>query len=78
MTPLLTVNLLRVLFVTFCAAIGSNISTALTGTLWPGLLLGLNVGKTQMVIVSSALQTAAGRSSSPNSRATRRKPDLRW
>ncbi len=44
MTPLLTINLLRVLFVTFCAVIGANISTALIGNLWPGLLLGLILG----------------------------------
>jgi hypothetical protein len=33
MTPLLTINLLRVLFVTFCAVIGANISSALIGNL---------------------------------------------
>src|SRR5215469_8547527 len=44
MTPLLTINLLRVLFVTFCTVIGANISTALTGNLWLGLILGLLLG----------------------------------
>src|ERR1700719_1547991 len=44
MTPLLTVNLLRVLFVTFCAAIGANASAELAGNLWPGLVLGLILG----------------------------------
>jgi uncharacterized protein YacL len=44
MTPLLTVNLLRVLFVTFCAVIGANISTGLNGNLWPGVILGLLLG----------------------------------
>src|SRR5213082_3645865 len=44
MTPLLTVNLLRVLFVTFCAVIGANISSALTGNLWLGLILGVVFG----------------------------------
>jgi len=43
-TPLLTINLLRVLFVTFCAAIGANISSGLNGNLWPGLVLGLLLG----------------------------------
>jgi len=44
MTPLLTVNLLRVLFVTFCAAICANISSALVGSLWLGLILGTVLG----------------------------------
>ena len=44
MTPLLTINLLRVLFITFCAVIGANISSALTGNLWTGLVLGLLLG----------------------------------
>src|SRR5262249_17518621 len=42
--PLLTINLLRVLFVTFCAAIGANISSALIGNLWPGLVVGIVLG----------------------------------
>jgi uncharacterized protein YacL len=40
MTPLLTVNLLRVLFLTFCAAIGGIVSAALQGTYIPGILIG--------------------------------------
>jgi uncharacterized protein YacL len=44
MTPLLTVNLLRVLFVTFCAAIGALISSAVQGLTIPGLLIGIVAG----------------------------------
>ena len=44
MTPLLTVNLLRVLFVTFCAAIGAIVSSEVRGNLWPGLVLGIVLG----------------------------------
>ena len=44
MTPLLTVNLLRVLFVTFCATIGASASSALQGNSWPGLILGIVLG----------------------------------
>ena len=44
MTPLFTVNLLRVLFITFCAAIGSLISGELQGRTMPGLLIGLLAG----------------------------------
>jgi uncharacterized protein YacL len=44
MTPLFTVNLLRVLFVTFCGAIGANVSLSLMGNLLPGLLLGMLLG----------------------------------
>ena len=44
MTPLLTVNLLRVLFVTFCGTIGASISAEFQGTLWPGLLIGVLLG----------------------------------
>jgi uncharacterized protein YacL len=44
MTPLLTTNLLRVLFVTFCAAIGANISSAFIGDAWPGLAIGIILG----------------------------------
>src|SRR3989440_11665976 len=44
MTPLLTINLLRVLFVTFCAAIGANISSAVMGNLWPGMVIGIVLG----------------------------------
>src|ERR1700686_1273231 len=50
MTPLLTVNLLRVLFVTFCAAIGANASAELAGNLWPGLVLGLILGLVVVLI----------------------------
>src|SRR6266404_419907 len=44
MTPLLTVNLLRVLFVTFCAAIGAIASSELEGDMWPGVVIGLLLG----------------------------------
>src|SRR5437868_1718709 len=50
MTPLLTINLLRVLFITFCAAIGANISSAVTGNLWPGLVLGIVLGLVVVLI----------------------------
>jgi uncharacterized protein YacL len=50
MTPLLTINLLRVLFITFCAAIGANISTAVMGNLWPGLVLGMVLGLVVVLI----------------------------
>jgi uncharacterized protein YacL len=43
-TPLLTINLLRALFIAFCAAIGANISIAVSENLWPGLILGLLLG----------------------------------
>jgi uncharacterized protein YacL len=43
-TPLLTVNLLRVLFVTFCAAIGASVSAEVQGNLLPGLMLGVVIG----------------------------------
>ena len=44
MTPLMTVNLLRVLFITFCAAIGANVAGSITGYAWPGLFLGIALG----------------------------------
>lgn len=44
MTPLLTVNLLRVLFVTFCAAIGASISAEFSGEAWSGLAIGIVLG----------------------------------
>ena len=44
MTPLLTVNLLRALFVTFCGTVGGSVSMALENDAWPGLLLGLLLG----------------------------------
>src|SRR5207237_10578550 len=50
MSPLLTINLLRVLFVTFCAVIGANISSAVIGNLWPGLVLGLVLGLVVVLI----------------------------
>src|SRR5438309_643029 len=50
MTPLLTVNLLRVLFVTFCAAIGATVSAALERNMWPGLVLGLILGLVVVLI----------------------------
>ena len=50
MTPQLTINLLRVLFITLCAAIGANISAAFTGDLWPGLILGVVAGLVVVLI----------------------------
>ncbi|MEY2555481.1 MAG: hypothetical protein QOF93_625 [Verrucomicrobiota bacterium] len=50
MTPLLTINLLRVLFITFCAAIGANISTAVIGNVWPGLVFGIVLGLVVVLI----------------------------
>ena len=44
MTPLLTVNLLRVLFLTFCSVIGAMVSGELQGTIWPGLFIGAIIG----------------------------------
>jgi uncharacterized protein YacL len=44
MTPLLTVNLLRVLFITFCATIGALVSSELQGNSWAGLILGIVLG----------------------------------
>src|SRR5438132_14287441 len=44
MTPLSTVNLLRVLFVTFCGVIGGLISSELLDEILPGLLLGVMLG----------------------------------
>ena len=44
MTPALTINLLRILFITFCAAIGANISSAFIDNVWPGLGLGIALG----------------------------------
>ncbi|MEO5753514.1 MAG: PIN domain-containing protein [Chthoniobacterales bacterium] len=44
MTPQLTVNLLRVLFVTFCGLVGSLVSSEAAGSAWPGLLIGLLFG----------------------------------
>jgi len=44
MTPQLTVNLLRILFVTFCGAVGSIVSAEAQGSAIPGLLVGLVFG----------------------------------
>lgn len=44
MTPVLTVNLLRVLFVTFCGVIGSIISSEVQGNAVPGILVGVVFG----------------------------------
>ena len=44
MTPLFTVNLLRVLFVTFCGVIGGLISSELLDRTLPGLLVGFVLG----------------------------------
>src|SRR5437763_11528788 len=41
MTPLLTVNLLRVLFVTFCGAIGAIVTAETQGNPIPGILIGV-------------------------------------
>jgi uncharacterized protein YacL len=50
MTPQLTINLLRVLFVTFCAAVGANISSAFIGDSWPGLAIGIVLGLVVVLI----------------------------
>lgn len=44
MTPLLTVNLLRVLFVTFSATIGGLVGVELQGRAVPGVIIGLIFG----------------------------------
>ena len=44
MTPQLTVNLLRVLFLTFCGAVGSLISAEAQDNAVSGLLIGLVFG----------------------------------
>src|SRR5438067_10792900 len=44
MTPLFTVNLLRVLFVTFCGVVGASISSELLDRTLPGLLVGFVFG----------------------------------
>jgi hypothetical protein len=44
MTPILTVNLLRALFVTFCAAIGASVTAEIQHDLWPGLFDGVTCG----------------------------------
>ena len=50
MTPLFTVNLLRVLFVTFCATIGAIASVELTRSMWPGIIFGLLLGLVVVLI----------------------------
>ncbi len=44
MTPSLTINLLRVLFVTFCAVIGAIAAQEMFDLAWPGLFLGIVFG----------------------------------
>src|SRR6266568_6986631 len=44
MTPQLTVNLLRVLFITFCGTVGSLISAEAQNNAVPGLLIGVVFG----------------------------------
>jgi len=44
MTPILTVNLLRVLFVTFCGAIGGIITLETQGKYLPGIMIGVVFG----------------------------------
>lgn len=44
MTPLVTVNLLRVLFVTFCAAIGGIVGAEVQQNAIPGVIIGLVFG----------------------------------
>jgi uncharacterized protein YacL len=44
MTPVLTVNLLRVLFVTFCAVIGGIVTGEIQGKAVPGIVLGIVFG----------------------------------
>jgi uncharacterized protein YacL len=44
MTPILTVNLLRVLFVTFCGTIGGLAAAELQDNAWPGIFVGIVFG----------------------------------
>jgi len=44
MTPLLTLNLLRVLFVTFCASIGGLVAVETHGNALPGIVIGVIFG----------------------------------
>ncbi len=44
MTPILTVNLLRALFITFCGAIGGIVTSETQGNHVPGILVGLVFG----------------------------------
>ncbi len=50
MTPLFTVNLLRVLFLTFCTAIGATVSVELQDSSIPGLLLGALLGLSVVLV----------------------------
>jgi uncharacterized protein YacL len=50
MTPLLTINLLRVLFISLCAAIGASISSEFLGNSWPGLAIGIVLGLVVVLI----------------------------
>jgi uncharacterized protein YacL len=53
MTPRLTVNLLRALFVTFCATIGGMVATEVLDSWLPGVVLGLVFGL--LVVLSDRL-----------------------
>ena len=55
MTPLLTVNLLRVLFVTFCGTIGGFLGNEVPPSPWPGVLLGFAFGLS-VVLIDRLLQ----------------------
>ena len=44
MTPQLTVNLLRILFITFCGTVGTIVSSEAQGNALPGLMVGLAFG----------------------------------
>lgn len=50
MSTQLTVNLLRVLFVTFCAAVGSSVTAEATNNPLRGLLIGLVFGLTLVLV----------------------------
>ncbi len=50
MTPLVTVNLLRVLFVTFCLAMGASVSVELEGSAISGLIFGALLGLVVVLI----------------------------
>jgi uncharacterized protein YacL len=50
MTPILTVNLLRVLFVTFCGAIGAIVGGELQQNAVPGAIIGLVFGLSVVLI----------------------------
>src|SRR6476620_3544838 len=55
MTPLLTLNLLRVLFLTFCAAIGGMITAEMQKNSIPGILIGTLFGLV-LVLVDRVLK----------------------